>query len=145
MPRKAQLSASIIAVEDDPHQMELLGMSIQELPVDIPVICAVDGMLAMQAIQSIDAEHFGKHVAMVLLDLRLPKMHGLEVLSRARELGLTEKAPFLVFTSSDNSAERDRALELGARDYLVKPLGYRPLQALVLTLYERWISQRLKG
>jgi len=71
---------------------------------------------------------------MALLDLRLPKMHGLEVLGRAHALGLTTQAPFVVLTSSDNSSERERALALGARDYQTKPVGFKPLQTLVVGL-----------
>jgi DNA-binding response OmpR family regulator len=83
---------------------------------------------------------FADAVSLVLLDLRLPRLHGMELLCRASELGLTRARPFVVFTSSDNPAERAQALDLGARDYLVKPLGFRPLQNLLNVLYDRWIA-----
>lgn len=117
-------------------------MSIRSLAVDVPVVGAVDGMDALLKLQAVPLAEFTASVGMVLLDLRLPKLHGLEVLARAQQLGLTARAPFIVFTSSDSSAERDRAMALGARDYLVKPLGYRPLQQMIAGLYERWIAPR---
>ncbi len=143
MQRRQKISAAIVAVEDDPHQMELLTMAIRGLPIDIPIVAAVDGADALSKLQNIPASEFAKTVALVLLDLRLPKMHGLEVLALLKQRGLTDKTPFIAFTSSDSTAERERSLSLGARDYLVKPLGYRAMQGLVSNLYERWIANRL--
>jgi len=120
-------------------------MSIRSLPVEVPILMATDGMAAMQKIEAIGPADFERTIALVLLDLRLPKLHGLEVLARADELSLTKKTPFIVFTSSDSSAERDRAMSIGARDYLVKALGYRPLQKQIAALYERWIEPRIGG
>jgi DNA-binding response OmpR family regulator len=79
-------------------------------------------------------------ISLVLLGLRLPRLLGLELLARACECGLTALTPFIVFTSADNAAERARALQRGARDYLVKPLGLGPLKRLVTKLYDRWIA-----
>ncbi|MCB1605631.1 MAG: response regulator [Xanthomonadales bacterium] len=140
MQARPKLAASILAIEDDPNQLELLELAIGALPVEVPVTCADNGMEALHLIQMAAMERFEGQVAMVLLDLRLPRMHGMDVLTRANELGLTGKAPFIVFTSSDSSAERDQALALGARDYLVKPLGFKPLRLLISSLYERWIA-----
>jgi len=145
MTQRKTISASVLAIEDDPHQMELLCMSIRSLPVEVPILMATDGMAAMQKIEAIGPADFERTIALVLLDLRLPKLHGLEVLARADELSLTKKTPFIVFTSSDSSAERDRAMSIGARDYLVKALGYRPLQKQIAALYERWIEPRIGG
>ncbi len=141
MLRQPKSAAAIFAIEDDPHQMELLNLAILSLPADLPVIEALDGLQALERLQSIPVTEFAASILIVLLDLRLPKMHGLEVLARAQSLGLTDQAPFIVLTSSDNTAERERALALGARDYQVKPLGFKSLQTMVHRLYERWITQ----
>lgn len=133
---------AILAIEDDPHQMELLRLSIGSLPVVVPMLMATDGWLALQQIRQIPSNQFASLITMVLLDLRLPRINGMELLGRASEMGLTERTPFIVFTSSDSAAERALALSLGARDYLVKPLGFRPLQAQIATLYRRWIQTR---
>ena len=140
MPLQPNLTAAILVVEDDVNHMELLNLAIQELPEALPVIMAVDGLEALERLQSIPVAAFAATVLMVLLDLRLPKMHGLEVLARAHALGLTTQAPFVVLTSSDNSSERERALALGARDYQIKPVGFMPLQTMVLGLYQRFIA-----
>ncbi len=142
MQSRPRIAASILAVEDDPNQMELLELAIASLPIEVPVACAENGSDALHAIQMAALEKFEHHLSMVLLDLRLPRMHGMDVLAKAHEFGLTAKVPFVVFTSSDSSAERDQALALGARDYLVKPLGFKPLKLLVLNLYQRWIEPR---
>lgn len=131
---------AVWAIEDDPHQLELLVMSIRCWPSEVPVLTAVDGAMAMTQIEHMPPTRFAEVVRLVLLDLRLPRLHGMDLLARASELGLTEQAPFIVFTSSDSPDERARALRLGARDYLVKPLGFKPLQSLLGQLYERWIA-----
>lgn len=142
MSRFVQSTFGIFAVEDDPSQLELLLLAIRALPVVLPVRTAIDGISALLQMQaSVDA--FCESVALVLLDLRLPRLHGLQLLQQAARLGLTERVPFVVFTSSDCSVEREQAMRSGARDFLVKPLGYRPLKQQMLQLFERWIAPRL--
>lgn len=130
---------TILAVEDDPHQMELLLLSIQALPGPVVVAPAYDGAEAVQRLETAVPAAAGTPLQLVLLDLRLPRMHGLDVLAHARRCGWTERVPFVVFTSSDSIHEREQALELGAKDYQVKPMGLRPLKALVAELYQRWV------
>lgn len=143
MTSKPRVSAAIVVVEDDPQQMELLNLAIADLPIEIPVMAAADGAEAVRRINECSAGDFRSRVALVLLDLRLPRVHGLDVLAHAGQLGLTAQVPFVVLTTSDSVHERNRSCELGARDYLVKPLGFRALQALVMGLYERWLVGHL--
>jgi DNA-binding response OmpR family regulator len=133
----------IWVIEDDPHQMELLLLSIKALPVCVPVVAATDGASAWGRLACTPPDQLQDQVALVLLDLRLPGLHGLELLTCAERVGLTSRLPFVVLSSADSAEDRARALALGARDYLVKPLGYRPLQHLLRSLYERWLAPRL--
>lgn len=131
------------AIEDDPHQLELLQLSIAALPVLLPVVAVADGASAWARLQRTPIEELQSEVALVLLDLRLPRLHGLELLACAKRAGLTARLPFVVLSSSDCPEDRAQALALGARDYLVKPLGYWPLQQLLARLYECWIAPRI--
>lgn len=141
MTAKPRLALAVLVVEDDPQQMELMRMALEDLPVQVDLLSAEDGSEALHLIEG-DPAGFAERVAMVVLDLRLPRVHGLQVLQAAQTLGLASRLPFIVLTTADSAVERDRALKSGASDYLVKPLGYPALQALVMGLYERWLVPR---
>lgn len=142
MTPKPTIDAAILVVEDDPQQLELMRLAIAELPAQLPVFEAVDGVDALQRLER-SAASGAATLGLVILDLRLPRLHGLDVLAQAQRLGLTQQVPFVVLTTSDSALERDRACQSGACDYLVKPLGFRALQALVMGLYERWLVPRM--
>ena len=75
---------------------------------------------------------------LLILDLGLPKMHGLEVLKRLRSRGAT--TPVLVLTAADSEDERVKGLDAGADDYMAKPFSLRELEARVRALIRRGSS-----
>jgi two-component system OmpR family response regulator len=75
---------------------------------------------------------------LLILDLGLPKMHGLEVLKRLRARGAT--TPVLVLTAADSEDERVKGLDAGADDYMAKPFSLRELEARVRALIRRGSS-----
>ena len=78
----------------------------------------------------------------VLLDLNLPKFHGFAVFEQRLKLG---GMPVVVLTGSDNPQDRERAMQLGVRDYVVKPQGFEPFMSAVHRLLERWIGSSSAG
>ena len=72
---------------------------------------------------------------LLILDLGLPKMHGLEVLKRLRARGQT--LPVLILTAADGVDERVKGLDLGADDYMAKPFSLQELEARVRALTRR--------
>lgn len=72
---------------------------------------------------------------LVILDLGLPKMHGLEVLKRLRGRGVV--TPVLILTAADSIEERVKGLDLGADDYMAKPFSLQELEARVRALARR--------
>lgn len=77
------------------------------------VVTATDGELGYKMLDS-------EKPNLVLLDIMLPKMNGFEYLTKAKEEGKIEKIPIIVVSNSGQPVEIDRALKLGARDYLIK-------------------------
>lgn len=75
---------------------------------------------------------------MVILDLGLPKMHGLEVLRRMRARGTT--TPVLILTAADSVEQRVKGLDLGADDYMAKPFALQELEARVRALTRRGLG-----
>ena len=100
--------------------------ALAQEPIPIRVRMALDGE---QAVQILAEPHFKPDP--VILNLTLPKVFGLLVLERTRP-----DAPVVVFTSSANPHFRQRALELGARDYVQKPSTSQSIDRL----YRRWCS-----
>lgn len=75
---------------------------------------------------------------LILLDLNLPQLSGLEVLQQLRREDAWRDLPVIVFTSSDQQSDRDKAAALGATDYIVKPGKMETLVEFVRDLKRRW-------
>ncbi len=71
----------------------------------------------------------------------MPKQSGLDVLAQLRSQPSFKSLPVLIFTSSSRSEDRERARQLGADDYLIKPSDPLKLTDFVKSLHDRWLSQ----
>jgi CheY-like chemotaxis protein len=76
--------------------------------------------------------------ALVLLDLNLPGIQGLEVLTKLKADAALRPVPIIVLSGSDRQEEIDAAYEAGANAYLTKPLDFAELRRAILSLYEFW-------
>src|SRR5260370_10236612 len=126
---------TILLVED---AYDLAQVIIRELEASgYSILHASDGLTALQL-------HAKEQPALVILDWLLPKLDGLEVLRRLRQAAPT---PGLMLTARGEEADRVVGLELGADDYLTKPLSIRQLVARVLALLRRTqlVQQILKA
>lgn len=116
---------TILLVED---AYDLAQVIIRELEASgYRVLHASDGVIALQL-------HAQEEPALVILDWMLPKLDGLEVLRRLRQLAPT---PVLMLTARGEETDRVVGLELGADDYLTKPFSMRELVARVRALLRR--------
>jgi len=116
----------ILIVEDEPKVAQLVkkGLEAENFSADV----AADGI---EALESAAREHYD----LVVLDLMLPKLDGLDVLTQWRKNGMS--APVLVLTARTSVAERVKGLESGADDYLVKPFSFEELLARIRVLLRR--------
>lgn len=81
---------------------------------------------------------------LLLLDLKLPRRSGLEVLEWLRRQDGLKRLPVVVLTSSGESSDVNRAYDLGANSYLVKPVDFDPLLEMVKTLGLYWVVMNQK-
>lgn len=77
---------------------------------------------------------------LVLLDLNMPRVNGLEVLSTVRKRGELSGVPFVVFSTTTQDEERERSLSLGARDFQTKPANFDDLLGLVEVWAKRFLA-----
>ena len=123
----------ILLVEDHAADVMLVREALRTSPIAADVIIAYDGEQAMKFLFELNYKP-----DFILLDLNMPKFDGFAVLERHRAKG---GAPVIVLTSSQNPPDKRRALELGARDYVVKPAGLRPFIAAIHGILERWSGE----
>lgn len=120
----------IVLIEDNADDAYLAMRVIGKVCAD-RVVVARDGEEASQLLQKLAADGVHVRVRLVLLDLKLPKMSGIEVLQEIRSSLILREVPVAVLTSSDNDLDQERCRELGILDYIYKPMTVDRLQRLL--------------
>jgi len=129
----------ILLVEDNPMDLDLALKAMKEQGTTNPILVCRDGEEALEFIEAHKAQDDPDLPLIVLLDLRLPKVDGIEVLSQARQDPLWKKIPFIVLTTSRENSDIDRAYELGVNSYLVKPVDFPSFSELTKKLQLYWV------
>jgi two-component system, response regulator len=129
---------TILLVEDnaDDEQLTLRAMRQSDVPNIIRV--ARDGAEAIEAL--FGPGNHGRMPDLVLLDLKLPKVSGLEVLQRIRTEESTKTLPIVVLTSSDEERDIVESYNLGANSYIRKPVDFDEFIDAVRQLGLYWLS-----
>lgn len=133
-------SVEILLVEDNPNDVELTLRAFKKHKLTNPVHVARDGAEALAYIFSNGRDAQGgveHHPKVILLDLKLPKVDGLEVLQRLKTDARTRTIPVVVLTSSREEQDIVRSYELGVNSYIVKPVDFEQFMeaARILGLY----------
>jgi two-component system, response regulator len=132
----------ILLVEDNPDDEALAMRSIRKNHIINPVVVAHDGVEALDYLLGTGA-HEGRDVsdlpAVVMLDLKLPKIDGLEVLRRIREDERTCLLPVVILTTSREEQDIVRGYSLGANSYVRKPVSFDEFNQAVGQLGLYWL------
>jgi two-component system, response regulator len=128
----------ILLVEDDADDLELTQIALREAHVANPLLVARDGVEALDLLFRDDARGGPVRPVVVLLDLKLPRVDGLQVLERVRGDARTRDLPVVVLTSSDEEEDRHRSYALHANSYVRKPVDFDRFQAAVRQLGLYW-------
>ncbi len=130
----------ILLVEDSPADVELTLRAFKRRKLSNPVAVARDGEEALDYIHRRGAFGAGAPVpGLILLDLRLPKVDGLEVLRQLKEHPVYRNVPVVVLTTSGEDRDVARSYELGAASYIVKPVEFEKFQEVVERIDLYWI------
>lgn len=128
-----QEQSALLIVEDDPDALFLLKRALIKAGMESPVRVAVDGEEAVAYLsgRGIFADRTSHPLpCLILLNLKLPKKSGLEVLEWIRQQPRLRRIPVVIVTTSGEERDERRAIELGAREYTVKPIDPAGLMRL---------------
>ncbi|MEQ8290469.1 MAG: response regulator [Gammaproteobacteria bacterium] len=131
----------ILIVEDNPDDLEMTRRALKKANVGHPVVAVHDGAQALDfLLERGDYENREPHgnPTVVLLDLKLPKVDGLEVLKTIRATPQLHLIPVVTLTSSDEEKDMIRSYDLGANSYVKKPVTFQEFAESVGTLGLYW-------
>ena len=141
---KMKTEIEIIIVEDNPNDAELMVRTLKKNQLVNNLIVLEDGEKALDFIFGKDgaAENNLNLVVVpkvIFLDLKLPKIHGLEVLKQLKSNKLTKEIPVIIVTSSKEDPDIETAYKLGANSYVVKPVKFDDFVETINKLGIYWL------
>ena len=130
----------ILLVEDNPHDLELTLIALERSQLANEVIVVRDGADALDYlhVRGAFADRDHGNPAVVLLDLKLPKVDGLEVLAEIRDNPTLKSLPVVMLTSSREEEDLIRSYELGVNAYVVKPVDFQEFVRAISDLGIFW-------
>jgi len=118
----------LLVVDDNAAETLLLLYALEDCPRPVNFHFARDGVQALQMLQE-------RTFDLVILDLNLPGLSGYDVLRHHRPRII----PVVMFSTSSNPEDAERSLELGACEFVHKPIGLEAYKQAVLTMIEKWV------
>ena len=141
LPQK--LATDIVLVDDNPDDAELIQYALSKYNIALNAVHFSDGETAFNYLQ----DPANPLPRVILLDIKLPKMDGLEILSRLRANARTRHTPVVMLSSSSSEQDIYDSYMLGANSYVVKPIDFDEFQAAIRTLGFYWLmlNERMHG
>lgn len=129
----------ILLVEDNPMDVDLTIQAFTEHGVANPILCCRDGEEALQFMEEHASPSDSQLPILVLLDLRLPKVDGIEVLRQARGNEVWKQVPIIILTTSRENKDIEAAYRFGINSYIVKPVDFQAFTEVVKTIQVYWL------
>lgn len=133
---------TILLAEDDQNDVQLIKRAFSKSRIINPIACVGNGEEAVAYLKGEGKYEDRRQYPlpfMLLLDLKLPRLSGHEVLKWVRAQPLLKRLPVVVLTSSKQPADINRAYELGVNSYLVKPVVFEEFATLMQQLQMYWL------
>eukprot|EP01012_Entosiphon_sulcatum_P032369 TRINITY_DN41177_c0_g1_i1.p3 TRINITY_DN41177_c0_g1~~TRINITY_DN41177_c0_g1_i1.p3 ORF type:complete len:151 (+),score=38.07 TRINITY_DN41177_c0_g1_i1:13-465(+) len=135
-------AVELLLVEDDPRDLELTLRALKKANLTNRIEVARDGAEALEFVFC-EGKHITRRITdvprMILLDLKLPKIEGLEVLRRIKGDPRTKVIPVVVLTSSKEQRDLVESYQLGVNSYIVKPVNFERFTEAVRDLGFYWL------
>jgi len=133
----------LLVADDDPGDVFLLRRAFRCAAISCDIIDVQDGQHAIDYLNGAppyDNRERHELPSLLLLDLKMPKMNGFDVLAWLRGRPYFEHLPVVMFSGSPIETDIATALNLGARNYLIKPADVKQMTTLARELYDRWLA-----
>ena len=138
---------AILLVEDNPADVKITQRALRESAFPVELLVVRDGEEAVEYLLR-QGPHAGDPVwrspDLILLDLNLPKLNGLQVLQRIRSTPQLHNVPVVVLTTSKRQEDIQQTYAAGANTYIQKPAEYPRYRDLVMTLRQYWHETALR-
>ena len=132
----------ILLVEDNINDAELAIRALRKNNIANYIIHLKDGAAALDFIFC-NGQYQGRNInnipKVILLDLKMPRVSGIEVLEKLKSNELTKKIPVVILTSSKEHPDLEKCYQLGANSYIVKPVDYDKFTKTVNELGIHWM------
>ena len=127
---------TILLVEDDPGHARLIEKNVRRAGVSNEIIPFGDGGSVLRYLfdDTAGATRMGHRPVLVLLDLNLPDMSGIDILSRIKSDDQLRRTPVIVLTTTDDKVEIQRCYDLGCNVYITKPVNYESFATAIRQL-----------
>jgi two-component system, response regulator len=131
----------VLLVEDNPDHTYLTELVLEGAGVAHEIVHSVDGQDAIDRLQGA-GPHAGPALrpALVLLDIKLPRVDGYQVLRLMRADPALRLVPVVILTTSNNPSDIAQSLALGASDYVIKPIGLNEFERKLCGVLRYWLS-----
>lgn len=137
-------SIDILLVEDNMEDAELTIMELKRHKLANNLFHAIDGEQALDFIYStgeyLENRNTKHSFKLILLDIKMPKLNGIEVLKKIREDERTRMIPVVILTSSREDPDINTCYELGANSYIVKPVNFERFTEAIKKLGYYWLA-----
>ncbi|MEO0409044.1 MAG: response regulator [Cyanobacteria bacterium P01_A01_bin.135] len=134
---------NILLVEDDPNDVLFIQRAFRQVDAGIPVQVVSDGDAAVDYLAG-QGKFADRSVyplpVLILLDLKLPRRSGAEVLDWMRQQPVIKRIPVVILTSSRENIDINRTYDLGINSYLVKPVNFNALADMIRALEGYWLK-----
>lgn len=139
-------TVEILLIEDNPHEAQLVIRALKKINLANKLLHIDDGAEAISFIfaqQKYADRNIEDHPKLIMLDLKLPKVDGLEILQRIKSDDRTKTIPVIVLTSSREEQDIVRSYKLGVNSYIVKPVNFDSFSKAVTELGLYWMLLNL--
>jgi CheY-like chemotaxis protein len=131
----------VLLVDDSPGDVRLTQVAFRDANRSIRLHVAVDGVEAMAFLRQEGADADHPRPDLILLDLNLPRMDGIEVLARIKEDESLRSIPTVILTTSDAETDIQKSYDLQANSYLCKPVQLEAFDNLVRSINDFWLTK----
>lgn len=131
----------IFYVEDDTDFAFIMQQAVKEVDDSVSISIIENGIDALEMLHQLTTNSVKPRL--ILLDLNLPGLSGLDLVRRIREIPYLKYVPVIFFTTSENPKDVKASMEFGANAYLTKPSGYLNLITCLRSLHDFWFTKHL--